>query len=66
MTYIAVTKVGEKKYFAEMESYRDGNRVRKRTVHYYGTVDPRKNPDAKPIMKSNEAYASYCFGDVSL
>ncbi len=66
MTYIAVTKVGEKKYFAEMESYREGNKVRKRTVHYYGAVDPRKNPNARPIMKNNEADASYCFGDVSL
>jgi transposase len=66
MTYIAVTKAGGRKYFSEMESYREGNKVKKRTVHYFGTTDPRKNPDAKPILKSQEANASYDFGDISL
>jgi len=66
MTYIAVTKVKGTKYFAEMESYREGGKVKKRTIHYFGNIDPRENPDAKPILKSHEADASYCFGAISL
>ncbi|MGH2638751.1 MAG: IS1634 family transposase [Rhabdochlamydiaceae bacterium] len=65
MTYIAVTKKGGKEYFAEMESYREGDKVKKRTVNYYGVVDPRDNPDARPIVK-RVVSGTRRFGDVAL
>ena len=66
MGHIVIMRKGEKKYYAEMESYREGGKVKKRMIHYYGKTDPRKNPDAQPIVKSHEADASYCFGPASL
>ena len=65
MGHIVVMKKGEKRYYAEMESYRQGGKVKKRMIHYYGRTDPRKNPAAMPIIKSSVS-ADYRFGDAAL
>ncbi|MGC9337835.1 MAG: IS1634 family transposase [Candidatus Cloacimonadia bacterium] len=55
-----------KKYFMKVEGYRDKNgKVKQRVLEYYGTVDPRENPDAKPIVK-RRLVATYRFGDIAL
>lgn len=66
MSYIVGRKVKGKKYFMKVEGYRDRNgKVKQRVLEYYGTSDPRKNPDAKPIIKKSPV-ATYRFGDVAL
>ena len=66
MSFIVYREIKGKKYYSKVESYRVGGKVKRRILEYYGTTDPRKNSDAKPIVKSHEADASYCFGSVSL
>ncbi len=65
MTYIATIKIRGKKYYAEYESYRVGDKVKKRFVQSFGTTDPRKNPDASPIVKKN-IDGTCSFGDIAL
>ncbi len=65
MAYIACRTVKGKNYYCKVESYREGGKVKQRVLEYYGTTDPRKNPDAKPIIKSSVC-ATYRFGDVAL
>lgn len=66
MAYIVCRKVQNKEYFFKVEGYRENGKVKQRVLEYYGRNDPRKNPDAKPIIKSQEPDGSYNFGDVSL
>ncbi len=66
MAYIACRRVRGKEYFFRVEGYRENGKVKQRVLEYYGRNDPRKNPDARPIIKSQEPDGSYNFGDVSL
>lgn len=65
MAYIAIRKIKSKEYYCKVESYREDSKVKQRVLEYYGTTDPRKNPDAKPIIKHSPV-ASYTFGDAAL
>ena len=66
MAYIVCRRVRGKEYFFRVEGYRENGKVKQRVLEYYGRNDPRKNPDARPIIKSQEPDGSYNFGDVSL
>ena len=61
---VAKTKNG-RKYYCEVQSYREGDKVKQRVLKYFGTTDPRKDPNAKPITKKS-VVATYRFGDVAL
>ncbi len=61
---VAKTKNG-RKYYCEVQSYREGDKVKQRVLKYFGTTDPRKDPTAKPITKKS-IVATYRFGDVAL
>ncbi len=65
MGHIVIMRKGTRKYFAEMESYREDGKVKKRMIHYYGKNDPRTNPNAKPIVRKN-ILGTLRFGDVAL
>lgn len=66
MAYIVRRRVKGKAYFFEVEGYRDARgKVKQRVLKYFGRKDPRKDSDAKPIVK-NTAVATYRFGDVAL
>lgn len=65
MSYIVAKTKNGRKYFCEVQSYREGSKVKQRVLRYFGREDPRKNPDAKPIVKSM-VVATYRFGDVAL
>ena len=61
---VAKTKNG-RKYYCEVQSYREGDKVKQRVLKYFGTTDPRRNPTAQPITKKS-VVATYRFGDVAL
>ena len=61
---VAKTKNG-RKYYCEVQSYREGGKVKQRVLKYFGTTDPRKDPTALPITKRS-AVATYRFGDIAL
>lgn len=65
MTYIVKRKVKGKPYFMEVQGYREDGKVKQRVIRYFGRQDPRKNRDAKPIVK-HQVVATYRFGDVAL
>ncbi len=52
-------------YFYEVHGYRGNGKVKQSIVRYFGRVDPRKNPDAKPVVKK-ELVSTYRFGDAAL
>jgi len=65
MSFIVFRKINGKRYYSKVESYREGGKVKRRILEYYGTRDPRKNQEARPIIKKS-AIATYRFGDVAL
>lgn len=65
MSSIVAKTSGGRKYFCEVQSYRDGGKVKQRVLRYFGRTDPRKDPAAKPITKKS-VVATYRFGDVAL
>jgi len=65
MSFIVCREIKGTKYYSKVESYRVGSKVKRRILDYYGTTDPRKNPDAKPIVKNN-VVGTRRFGDVAL
>lgn len=65
MAYIVKRMVKGKDYFFEVQGYRENGKVKQRVLRYFGRQDPRKNPDAKPIVKQ-QVVATYRFGDVAL
>jgi len=54
-----------KGYFYDVQSYREGGKVKQRILRYFGRTDPRINPGAKHITKKS-VMATYRFGDVAL
>jgi len=58
-------KIGGKNYFYEVKSYRESGKIKQKILRYFGRIDPRKNPEAKPIIKQS-VNATYRFGDVAL
>jgi transposase len=66
MAYIVTRKVKGRSYYFKVEGYRDEQgKVKQRVLEYYGTTDPRKSPDTKPVTK-NRIIETYRFGDVAL
>lgn len=65
MSSIVAKTSGGRKYFCEVQSYREGGKVKQRVLRYFGRIDPRKDPAAKPITKKS-VVATYRFGDVAL
>ncbi len=65
MSFIRCKKTGGRNYYYRVESYIKRGKVRQRILEYYGRTDPRKKPDAMPIVK-NTPTATYRFGDVAL
>lgn len=65
MSFIVTREIKGKKYYSKVESYREGDKVKRRILEYYGVNDPRKISDAKPIIKSSVS-ATYRFGDIAL
>jgi len=65
MAYIVTRKVKGNPYYFKVEGYRENGKVKQRVLEYYGTTDPRKNPDASPIIK-RELKATHHFGDIAL
>lgn len=58
-------KIRDKNYFYEVKSYREDGKIKQKILRYFGRIDPRKNPEAKPIIKQS-INATYRFGDVAL
>lgn len=58
-------KINGKSYFYEVKGYREGNKVRQKILRYFGRHDPRKEPDALPIIKK-QITATFSFGDIAL
>lgn len=54
-----------KAYYSKVESYREEGKVKQKTLEYYGRIDPRKNPDAKPIVKKR-TIGTFRFGDIAI
>lgn len=66
MSYIVSRKVRGIPYYMEVEGYRTNEgKVRQRVVKYFGRTDPRKEPNAKPIIKKELLHA-YDFGGAAL
>lgn len=65
MSYIVRRKSSGHDYFFEVEGYRENDKVRQRVLRYFGRQDPRKNAEAKPIVK-HPLHATYSFGNVAL
>jgi transposase len=65
MAYIVEKVQDGRKYYYKAESYRIGKTVKNRILEYYGNLDPRKNLDAKPIIRRRIS-GTYHFGDVAL
>jgi len=58
-------KIRGNSYFYEVQSYREGGKVKQRILRYFGKLDPRINPEAKHITKKS-VMATYRFGDVAV
>jgi transposase len=65
MSFIVYREIKGKKYYSRVESYREGSKVKRRILGYYGTTDPRKDSGAKPIVKK-DIKGTHRFGDVAL
>ena len=40
MSFIVYREIKGKKYYSRVESYREGSKVKRRILGYYGTTDP--------------------------
>jgi transposase len=58
-------KIKGKSYFYEVKSYREDGKIKQKILRYFGREDPRKNPDAKPVVKQ-QVIGTYKFGEVAL
>jgi len=65
MASILEKKIGGKSYFYEVQSYRADGKVKQRILRYFGRQNPKKNPNATPIIKS-QVKATYRFGEVAM
>lgn len=65
MAYIVKRKSGGHDYFFEVEGFRENGKVKQRILRYFGRQDPRKQKDARPIVK-HQVVATYRFGDIAL
>lgn len=65
MASIVARRIRGKEYYCKVECYRENGKVKQRVLEYYGRLDPRKNPDAKPIIRK-EIIATLRFGDIAL
>lgn len=62
---ILAKKINGTKYYYEVQSYREGGKVKQRILRYFGKQDPRKHPGLQPIIKQ-QINAAYHFGEVAL
>lgn len=65
MSYIVAKTKNKRRYYCEVRAYREGGKVKQRVLRYFGTIDPRKNPTARPITRKS-VVATHRFGDVAL
>ncbi|EQD71412.1 protein containing transposase [mine drainage metagenome] len=65
MASIVARKIKGRVYYSKVESYRENGKVKQRILEYYGRLDPRKNPEACPIVKKN-IDGTCSFGDIAL
>ncbi len=62
---IVAKKIKGTLYYYEVQSYREGGKVKQRILRYFGRQDPRTHPGLKPIIKQ-QINATYHFGEVAL
>lgn len=65
MSFIVFREIKGVRYYSKVESYREGVKVKRRVLEYYGTTDPRKNSHAKLIIK-RVVSGTRRFGDIAL
>ncbi len=65
MSFVVYREIKGKKYYSKVESYRVGDKVKRRILEYYGTVDPRKNSEVRPLIKKS-VDRTFSFGDIAL